>query len=115
MLVFDGNTWILYDISHLPDNWHEQNFYENLEFDFRTDNANGLLWFSGTRDRNVHLSLKVKHPGRRFNSSPPGQKGRHFADDIFKRIFMKEKFCILIPISLTFVSKGSTDDNPALV
>ena len=34
------------------------------------------------------------------NSSPTGQNGYHFADDIFKCIFMNEKFCILIKISL---------------
>ena len=33
----------------------------------------------------------------------PGQNGRHFADDIFRCIFMSEKFCILIKISLEFV------------
>ena len=49
------------------------------------------------------------------NSSPPGQNGRHFAGDIFRRIFMNEKFCILIKISLEFVPKGPIDNNPALV
>ena len=37
------------------------------------------------------------------NSSPPGQNGRHLADDIFRLIFMNEKSCILIKISLKFV------------
>ena len=31
-----------------------------------------------------------------FNSSPSGQNGRHFSDDIFRCIFVNEKFCILI-------------------
>ena len=31
-----------------------------------------------------------------LNSSPPGQNGRHFADDIFKCIFVNWIFCILI-------------------
>ena len=26
----------------------------------------------------------------------PGQNGRHFAEDIFRRIFVNEKYCILI-------------------
>ena len=34
------------------------------------------------------------------NSSPPGQDGRLFADDIFICIFVNEKFCNLIKISL---------------
>ena len=50
-----------------------------------------------------------------LNSSPPGQNGHHFADDIFKCIFVNEKFCILIEISLKFVPKGLIDNNPALV
>ena len=43
------------------------------------------------------------------------QNGRHFTDDIFRCIFVNEKFCILIKISLKFVPKGPTDNNPALV
>ena len=50
-----------------------------------------------------------------LNSSPPGQNGRHFADDIFKCLFVNEKFCIMIKISLKFVPKGPNDNNPALV
>ena len=49
-----------------------------------------------------------------FNLSPPGQNGHHFAD-VFKCIFMNEKFCISIKISLKFVPKGPIDNNPALV
>ena len=41
--------------------------------------------------------------------------GRHFPDDIFKCIFMNEKFCILIRISLKFVAKGPINNIPALV
>ena len=40
------------------------------------------------------------------NSSPPEQNGRYFTDNIFKCIFINEKFCILIKISLRFVPKG---------
>ena len=54
------------------------------------------------------------HYSGSFNSSPPGQNDRHFADNIFRCIFMKEKFCILIKISLKFVPEGPID-NPALV
>ena len=45
-----------------------------------------------------------------FNSSLPVQNGCHFADDIFKCIFMNEKFCILIQLSLKFISKGPIDN-----
>ena len=37
------------------------------------------------------------------------------ADDIFKCIFVNEKFCILIKISLKFIRKGPIDNNLALV
>ena len=46
---------------------------------------------------------------------PPGQNGRHFADDIFRCIFVNEKLCILIKISLKYVPKDQVDSNPALV
>ena len=49
------------------------------------------------------------------NSSPPRKNGRHFADNIFKCIFMNEKFCILIEISMKFVPKGPIDNNSALI
>ena len=49
------------------------------------------------------------------NSSPPGQNGRHFTDNVFGSIFMNEKFCILIKFSLKFAPKGPIDNNPALV
>ena len=49
------------------------------------------------------------------NSSPPGQNGRHFADGIFKCIFMNEKFCILIKISLKLVPNDLIDNKTALI
>ena len=49
------------------------------------------------------------------NSSPPGQNSRHFADDIFRCVFVNEKFYILIEISLKFVPKGPINNIPALV
>ena len=53
-----------------------------------------------------------------INSSSLGQNGRHFTDDVFRYIFVNEKFCILINlirISLKCVLKGPIDNNPALV
>ena len=38
----------------------------------------------------------------------------HFADDMFKCIFLNENVWIPIEISLTFVPKGSINNNPAL-
>ena len=50
-----------------------------------------------------------------FNASPPGQNGRHFADDIFRCIFVNGKVCTLMKISLKLVPKGSIDNNQVLV
>ena len=50
-----------------------------------------------------------------INSSPPGQNGCYFADNIFRCIFMNEKFWILIKISPKFVPKGPIGNNPVLV
>ena len=57
-------------------------------------------------------SLVVNHV---FNSSLPGQNGRHFADGTFKRIFMNEKLFMSIRLSLKFVPKGPIDNKAALV
>ena len=38
----------------------------------------------------------------------------HFADDIFKCIFMNENILIFTKILLRFVSEGPIDNNPAL-
>ena len=48
-------------------------------------------------------------------TSPLGQNGRHFSDDIFKCIFMNEKSVILIEIQQKFVPADPIDNNPALV
>ena len=49
-----------------------------------------------------------------FKWPSPEQNGRHFADDSLRRIFVNEKFCILIKFSLKFVLNGTIDNNPAL-
>ena len=53
--------------------------------------------------------------GVAVNSSPPGQNGRHFADNIFSCIFLNENFDISIQISLKFVPKGSINNKWALI
>ena len=50
-----------------------------------------------------------------LNTLRPRQNGRHFADDIFKRIFLNENVFISIKISLKFVPKGQINNIPALV
>ena len=50
-----------------------------------------------------------------INSLRPRQNGRHFADDIFKGIFLNENVWIPIKFSLKFVPKGPINNIPALV
>ena len=49
------------------------------------------------------------------NSLRSGRNGRHFADDIFKCIFLNENVWILIKFSLKFVPRGSINNIPVLV
>ena len=50
-----------------------------------------------------------------LNTLRPGQNGRHFADAIFKCIFLNKNVSIPIKISLKFVPKGPINNIPALV
>ena len=50
-----------------------------------------------------------------LNTLRPGQDGRHFADDTFKRIFLNENIRISVKISLKFVPKSPMDNIPALI
>ena len=50
-----------------------------------------------------------------LNSLRPRQNGRHFADDIFKCIFLNENVWIPIKISLKFVPKSRINNMPTLV
>ena len=50
-----------------------------------------------------------------FNSSPPGQDGRHFADDTFRCNFVKEKISVLVKIWPKFVRQDLIDKNPNII
>ena len=60
---------------------------------------------------NSHKYEKVTY----LNTLRPRQNGHHFADDIFKCIFLNENVWIQIKISLKFVPKGPINNIPALV
>ena len=67
-----------------------------------------------------HLSINPPRPWPTgelcaFNTLRPRQNGRHFADDIFKRIFLSENVWISMKISLNFVLEVSINNIPALV
>ena len=70
-------------------------------------------WRSRNGDPNIIATKRNSELS--FNSSPPGQNGRHFAAAIFKCISMNEKFCIFIRISLKFVPKGQIESKLELV
>ena len=53
------------------------------------------------------------HPS--FNTLRPRQDGRHFPDDIFKKIFLNGNVWIAIKFSLKFVPKGSINNIQVLV
>ena len=57
---------------------------------------------------------RMSLPRCRCNTLRPRQNGRHFADDTFNRIFLKENVRISIKISLKFVPKSPIDNIPAL-
>ena len=71
-----------------------------------------ITWTSAEQDLWCH-SYEVTSPW--VNSLRPRQNGRHFADDIFKCIFLNENVWISIKISLKFVPKGPINNIPALV
>ena len=50
-----------------------------------------------------------------INTLRPRQNGRHFADDVFKCIFLNENASIATKILLKFVPKGPINNIPVLV
>ena len=79
-----------------------------------------LYMLKQTENCKLHLSSLelIRHPRvvcQESVQNPPGQNGRHFADDISKCIFIHGKFCILIQTSLKFVQRGPINNKPALV
>ena len=61
----------------------------------------------------IHMS--TGHNVLTLNTLRPRQNGCHFADDIFKCIFLNENVWIPVKISLKFVPKGPINNIPALV
>ena len=59
--------------------------------------------------------LKTHIPTTCLTHLPLDKMAAILADDIFKCIFLNEKFCILIRIALKFAPTGPIGKNPALV
>ena len=68
------------------------------------------------RRKQVRLLVGLQSPVvTTINTLRPRQNGCHFADDIFKCIFLNENVLIPIKISLKFVPKCSIKNIPSLV
>ena len=75
-----------------------------------------LGWTSGlSKGQKMMLALTIEEVAWGDNILRPRQNGRHFADDIFKCIFLNENVSIAIKISLKFVPKGQINNIPASV
>ena len=71
-------------------------------------------WLRKVRDHSKIAFNTRPHP-QPHPQPLPRQNGLLFADDIFRCIFVNDKFYILVKISLTFVLKGPIDNNPVMV
>jgi len=56
---FDAYSWILYDLALFPSSYHSRSYQEAFELIFRTSHPDGLIWFTGNEQNNMHLSMKV--------------------------------------------------------
>ena len=72
-------------------------------------------WLSARRQYLQCVSKPLKWECHEITLPPSGQNGCDFADDIFRCIFVNEKFWILIKISLKCVPRGPIDNNQTLV
>ena len=110
-----------------PSRANDGNFDPRLEYGscIRTQSSHLRPWWAvdlGSSYRISHVLVTTRNMRSMYNngvvtinSSPPGQNGRHFSDEIFRCIFVNVKFCILIKISLKFVPNGPIYNNPVLV
>ena len=72
-------------------------------------------WYWGNLITVLNASEAMMLKNYMVNTLRPSHNRRHFADDIFKCIFLNENVWILIKISLKFVPKGLINNIPALV
>ena len=105
-------------------NWNREEV-KSTDFPSLELNVVTLTAFNISRETAINTPFKPfpllfqytlkSEPIQSVNSFPPGQNGRHFADNVIRCILLNEKFFILIKISLKFVPKGPINNNPALV
>ena len=73
---------------------------------------NGLQWLDKVLSKHPYMLQGAKPT---INALRPRPNRRHFADDIFKPIFLNETVRILINISVKFVPRGQINNIPTLV
>ena len=73
------------------------------------------LAITWTNDDHQDQLMSILKQYYQINTLRPRQNGRHFADNIFKCIFLNENVQISIKISLNFVPRGQINNIPALV
>ena len=59
VLIFDGKSWVKYDVDQMPREFRRPNDREEFHIQFRTKKPNGIIWFTGKDKHNMYLSLKV--------------------------------------------------------
>ena len=94
-----------------------QHFHLKWRFLLTTNHAGYQAGVSWPNIEWLFLTFTKKESmiGLVFYTFRTRQNGRHFADDIFNRIFVKENVRISIKFSLKFVHKGPINNIPALV
>ena len=81
---------------------------------FPTHTWHSLIYFRLFKNQDcLHRSCEGRMVG--INTLRLRQNGRHFADDVFKCIFLNENMWISLKISLRYVPKGLINNIPALV
>ena len=71
-----------------------------------------IVWINDDRGLWCHMGVPLP---QWVNTLRPRQNRCHFADDIFKSIFLNENARISLKISLKFVPKVGINNTPALV
>ena len=105
------SLWYLISLSHYQNQWSPTLMTPILVI--RSLYILICLWTETTY--NLKPLFCTRNSNISINASPPEQNGRHFADDIFRCIFVNEIHCISIKISLGSVPKSPIDNHPALV
>ena len=104
-------------VSNFPGSAHEINLWDEFEnYIFEITAASlRVQWVQWTNDDPIHWWMHASPGARPINSLRPRRNRRHFADDIFKCIFLNENEWISLRFSLKFVNRVRINNIPSLV